>query len=405
MSGNHSTTPTPERKRRDRLDLFSFPLLSPAEIAQFSGRFKSVLFGPLGSEDRLEINPESGYISYSKATLNHPEGRDDSQRLPQTEAEAVEAALAFIREKHAAFLAEADLQSRIRQLHNAGKPLVKGFAPIPQADWLKLVEAYPVRNTAKGHADHWLVKFEVELPMPKGKAVHLLHASLDLRIGPPALSVYANVYEVWGMSMRYRPLVYAPQGPLEHFLEDTGSPGHHDSSESGEGESQGGHVHLGNETYISYILSDAHTPQYKLLPYEVTVEGGHHLAVLPATKESLWVEWRVEHDRDDYTIYALIMGGSGDYEAHWAYWRPFGGITDTGELAHQPEVKTATYQSAQAYPGVAVCTLKLPIAIWEFGISVLDRVHGNFIQTQHALTINPQREAFTSPSTTQEIFV
>lgn len=374
--------------------------MSPAEIARFGGRFKQVLFGPTGSDDRLEINPESGYISYSKATLNHPEGRDDSQRLPQTEAEAVQAALDFIREKHAAFLADSELQDQVAQLHHGGKPLIKGFAPIPQADWLKLVEAYPVRNTTRGHADHWLVKFAVELPMPNGKPVHILQASLDLRIGPPALSSYATAYAVLGMSLRYRPLVYAPQGPLPPFLADTGDPDHAETDAS---HSHGGHHHIGNETFISYILSDAHTPQYKLLPYEVTVEGGHHLSVLPATKESLWVEWRVEHDLDEYTIYALIMGGSGAYEAHWASWRPFGGISDTGELAHQPEVKPATYQSALAYPGIAVCTLKLPIAIWEFGISVTDRGNGNFIQKRHALTINPMHEAFTSTATIQEI--
>lgn len=395
MSGNHSTTPSTERKRRDRLDLFSFPILSPDEIAHFSKRFKTQLFGTPGPNDRLEINPVSGYLSYSKSTLNDPEGRDQSNRLPQTEAEALQAALKFVKDKYASFEKDADLQSRVTQLHAAGKPLKKAFAPIPHPDWLKVIEVYPVRNSAKGHADHWLCKFEVELPLPKGKAL-LLNANLDLRIGVPAVSALPGSYDVVGMVMRYRPLVYAPQGPLELFLEDTGAPQHVEADEEA---SQGGHSHFGSETYISYILADENSPQLNLLPYEVTTAGGHHLSILPASKQSLWVEFRVEVVNKEYKIYALIMGGSGDYEAKWAHWNPFGGINTEGQLIHSQETESATIENSTAYPGVAVSELSLPIGIWEIAISVYDRTFNNIIHKRHALTLSPTSNGLLQTNT------
>jgi hypothetical protein len=388
VSGNHSTTPNTERKRRDRLDLFSFPILSPDEIAHFSKRFKTQLFGTPGPNDRLEINPVSGYLSYSKSTLNDPEARDQSNRLPQTEAEALQAALKFVKDKYASFEKDADLQSRVTQLHAAGKPLKKAFAPIPHPDWLKVIEVYPVRNSAKGHADHWLCKFEVELPLPKGKAL-LLNANLDLRIGVPAVSALPDSYDVVGMVMRYRPLVYAPQGPLELFLEDTGDPQHVEADETDEHASSGGHSHVGNETFISYLLADENSPQLNLLPYEVTLAGGHHLSILPASKQSLWVELQVEVDGGEYKIYALIMGGSGDYDAEWAHWKLFGGMREDGQIVHAKESKSAIAQPFANYPGVAYCELSLPIGILEFGISVYDRVHKNIIHKMHALTLKP----------------
>lgn len=354
-------------------------------MAFYPAKVKAILFGQLGPDDQAEINPVSGYIRYTKSSLGKTDSVAKARNLPQTKGEAQKAALAFLREKHAEFLAFKALQDDVTRLYGQGQPLKQGFAPVPHPDWLRLVSTDLVSNEKPGCPDHWCCKYAIELPLPSGRAV-LLNSELDIRIGMAHLGISPAQYEVVGFSMRYRPIVYQPVGPLDYFLPDIGNPGHDEDEAHGDA-----HMHLSTETHIAYILEDANAPQLNLLPYEVTVGGGHHVSVLPASTRSIWIEWRVETTAQNYLIHALIMGGSGTYNGNWAYWKPFAGIrlddSLDGSVATDKAIKDADFEHSTAYPGVAISTLTLPLGIWEFGISVEDKVHGNAIHKVHSLML------------------
>lgn len=359
-------------------------------MAFYAGDIKAILFGQLGPDDQAEINPVSGYIRYTKSSLGKTDSVAKARNLPQTKGEAQKAALAFLREKHAEFLAFKSLQDSVTGRHGQGQPLKQGFAPVPHPDWLRLVSTYLVSNTKAGVPDHWCCKYAVELPLPSGRAT-LLNSELDIRVGMAHLGISPAKYEIVGFSMRYRPIVYQPVGPLDYFLPDIGNPEHEEDDAHGDA-----HMHLNNETRIAYILDDAHAPQPNLLPYEVTIGGGHHLSVLPASTRSLWIEWRVETTPQNYVIQALIMGGSGTYKGNWGYWKPFSGIRLDGTLALDKATPKAHFEHSTAYPGVAISTFTLPLGSWEFGISVEDTVHGNVIHKVHSLSL--QTKPFTPPA-------
>lgn len=389
MSGVHqdsaaSSKPS-KRKSNKSLELYKFPILSPNEIEYFAGSFKELLFGARSASDRCEINPVSGYISYAKAMENRAATKNGGKNLPQAEQDASNAALAFLKEKYQAFSKAARLQQSVQQRYNKGKSLEYSFAPIPNPEWLKPLEVYPVSSANNGQADHWLCKFEIEIPVNKTR-MKLFNASIDVRVGAAPIASLPKQYEIVGLISRFRPIVFAPSKPLEMFLEDTGNP------MPSQDESEEEHAHgfqAENETIIAYMQSDADSPQFNLLPYEVSLEGGHHLNILPASKESLWVEFASEVELGKVKVYALIMGGSGHYQVKWAQWNTFGSMTESGEISNEIEAKRAHLQHSSIYDGVAVSELKVEDGVRDVAISVYDRQNGNVVHKVISLTVNP----------------
>jgi hypothetical protein len=389
-TGHHAASSTGGGRA---LELYRFPILRPEEIALFAGRFKGILFDAVSPGDHCEVNPVSGYIHYFKSPANTAPGGQQIANLPQNKAEAERAARRFLASKYERFTRDFELQGHVTRLYGEGKPLRHGFAPIPHPDWLKLVEAYPVKSRRNTRADHWLCKFEVELPLQHGK-MPMLNAHVDVRLGGAPVASLPTAYEVVGFVSRFRPMVFAPSGPLAPFLEDTGSPhrahGAHGAESGGHGHGHG--VLFDNPMVICYMLADDNSPQFHLLPYEVTVEGGDHASVLPASKESLWVELQVEKQFGNYVVYALVMGGSGNYEAKWGYWKPFGGMDAEGQVRSTVKSVRGGLEVSPVYAGVATGKLTLPVGVWDVGFSVYDRDHHNILHRVVSLMLNPEGE-------------
>jgi hypothetical protein len=366
------------------LDLYSFPIMSPQEIERYASRFKAMLFGAISKDDTCEINPISGYCYYAKAEKTPSSGAPSVVNLPRDKGEAAKAAVGWLRTKYGEFLKDNQLQSQIQQLYSKGKPLKFGFAPIPHPDWIQLIEAYPVKSRHHSKADHWLCKFEVVLPLG-GSKFKIWNANIDLRIGAATNPSFPLDFQLQGLSIRYRPLIYWPSAPLEKFLDDTGNPAHleHETEQPHE-------FHLESNTHICYILSDDNAPQFNLLPYEVTIAGGHEASILPASKQSLWVELQVEYTGGCYIVFALIMGGSGNYEGKWGHWKTLGGMDEAGNITHSIQQQDAHLEHSSIYDGVAVSKITIPLGIWDIVISVYDKVHNNSIHKSISLALNPQ---------------
>jgi len=315
MSGNH---PHSSAARRPTLNLSAFKIVPVKLIIQNQTLIREQLFGGGASspEVSFEINAVSGYVSYRHRKKLYREGERKTLALPPTEEAATLAAKTFLSERYQAFATNQLLQQTFANALTKGKPLAYpfSFSMIPPPRWLKHAGTYLVRNDKHEQPDHWLCKFQVEIETAGGK-LPVLNSSLDLRIGESGGGGALN-YEVIGFQSRWRPIYESYR--VEQFLPDTGQP-EHDPAE----EQNGGHVHLDEFTLLSYLLADEKVPQFNLLPYEATVSGEHHLSVLPASKHSLWVELNVRKANGKYKVQALLMGGSGNYQAHWGFWDPY----------------------------------------------------------------------------------
>ncbi|MDQ3920044.1 MAG: hypothetical protein M3348_16385 [Acidobacteriota bacterium] len=317
MSG---TRAHPGDGRGQRLSLYAFRIVPVKLLTGSRILIRDLLFGPAAaSKDAVfEMNPVSGYFGYRHTKKLYREEKRDNLSLAPTEAEATRAAKAFLAERHLTFKSTVMLQQAFADTLTPGKPLLYPFSPIPPPQWLKHAGTYLVRNDKHEQPDHWLCKFQAEVETPDGKKLPVHSSSIDLRLGESAGGVGPLAqYEVIGFRSRWRP-VYEHYR-VEQFLPDTGEPGH----DPPEAESTG-QVHLGETTLLAYMLSDENVPQHNLLPYEATVSGEHHMSVLPASKDSLWVEMRVSRAEGKYKIQALVLGGSGNFKAQWGFWNPFG---------------------------------------------------------------------------------
>lgn len=300
------------------MNLSAFKIVPVKLIIQNQTLIREQLFGGGASspEVSFEINAVSGYVSYRHRKKLYREEERKTLALPPTEEAATLAAKTFLSERYRAFTTNGLLQRTFANALTKGKPLAYpfSFSMIPPPRWLKHAGTYLVRNDKHAQPDHWLCKFQVEIETAGGK-LPVLNSSLDLRIGESGGGGALN-YEVIGFQSRWRPIYESYR--VEQFLPDTGQP-EHDPAE----EQNGGHMHLDEFTLLSYLLADEKVPQFNLLPYEATVSGEHHLSVLPASKHSLWVELNVRKANGKYKVQALLMGGSGNYQAHWGFWDPY----------------------------------------------------------------------------------
>jgi hypothetical protein len=280
---------------------------------------RDLLFGAgAASGDAVfEMSPVSGYVGYRHNKKLYREEERKTLSLPPTREEATRAAKAYLAERHLAFTRNALLQQAFANTLTRGKPLAYPFSLIPPPRWLKHAGTHLVRNDKHDQPDHWLCTFQVEVEAPDGRKLPVYGSSLELRLGESAgAGGPAARYEVVGFRSRWRP-VYEPYR-VQQFLPDTGEP-EHDPHEA----ASAGHAHVDETTLLAYVLADENVPQFNLLPYEATVSGEHHMSVIPASRDSLWVEMRVSKAGGKYGIQALILGGSGSFKAYWGFWNPF----------------------------------------------------------------------------------
>jgi hypothetical protein len=319
MSGNHEH---PGDGRGRRLSLYAFKIVPVSLMMGSRILIRDLLFGAAAasSDAVFEMSPVSGYLGYRHKKKLYREEERKNLALPPTEEEATRAAKDFLAERYRVFTSNPLLQQAFAGVLTGGKPLVYPFSVIPPPSWLKHAGTYLVRNDKHDQPDHWLCKFQVEVATPDGRKLPAHSSSIDVRLGEESASGGggpAPQYEVIGFRSRWRP-VYAHY-PVKQFLPDTGEPGH-DPTEA----QSAGHAHLDETTLLAYMLADETVPQFNLLPYEATVSGEHHMSVLPASKDSLWVEMKVSRAGGKYKIQALVMGGSGNFKAQWGFWNPFG---------------------------------------------------------------------------------
>lgn len=324
MSSNHEHSGA---ARRERLSLFAFRIVPVKNITANQVLIRDLLFGAGASstEVAFEINPISGYISYRQTKKLYRQEERTNLALPPTKDKATGAAKTFLAERYRVFATnELFLQTYSNALAEGKYP----FSMIPPPHWLKHAGTYLVRNDKHEQRDHWLCKFQVELETPDKRKLPVLNSSFDVRVGE---STDGGLnYEVVGFQSRWRPIYESY--PVEQFLPDTGEP-EHDPTEEAPG---AGHVHVDEHTLLTYLLADENVPQRNLLPYEATVSGEHHLSILPAGKDSLWVEMNVSKDNGKYKVQALLLGGSGNYQAYWGFWDPY-----DYEFAGRDELKKA----------------------------------------------------------------
>ncbi|HKO95417.1 MAG TPA: hypothetical protein VJU86_00385 [Pyrinomonadaceae bacterium] len=283
---------------------------------------RDLLFGRGASSTDVafEINPISGYVTYRHAKKLYREEERRNLALPPTKEAATLAAKTFLFERYRVFTLDQLFQRTFANALTHGKPLVYPFSVIPPPHWLKHAGTYLVRNDKHEQPDHWLCKFQVEIETPDRKKLPVLNSSLNVRVGERANGGRAQDYEVIGFQSRWRPIYENYR--VEQFLPDTGEPEHDPAEAHAAGST--GHVHVDEHTLLTYLLADENVPQFNLLPYEATVSGEHHLSILPASKDSLWVELNVRKVNGKYKVQALLLGGSGNYKAYWGFWDPYG---------------------------------------------------------------------------------
>lgn len=315
MSGDHGH---PGGGRRRRLSLYAFRVVPVKLMMESRILIRDLLFGAgAASRDAVfEMSPVSGYVSYRHEKKLYREEERTSFSLAPTEEKATGAAMAYLAERHLAFTGDTRLQQIFADTLTRGEPLAYPFSPVPPPRWLKHAGTHLVRNDKHDQPDHWLCRFQVEVPASGGRMLPVYGSSIEVRLGDSAGAGLAARYEVVGFRSRWRP-VYEPYR-VEQFLPDTGEP-EHDPHEA----ESAGHAHVDETTLLAYVLADENVPQFNLLPYEATVSGEHHMSVIPASRDSLWVEMRVAKAGGRYRIQALVLGGSGNFQAGWGFSNPF----------------------------------------------------------------------------------
>jgi|SRR6185369_5032142 len=376
---------------RQRLSLYAFRMVPVRLILQNQALIRELLFGGVraSSETEFEINPVSGYLSYRHKKKLYGEEERKNLALPQTKEDATSAAYTFLEERYRAFADNQLLQRLVAGVLTKNKQLDYSFSVVPPPKWLKHVVSILVKNDKHKQPDHWLCKFQVEVETPDGRKIPVLNSSLDVRIGE-AVGGGVN-YEVVGFQSHWRPLYESYR--VEQFLSDTGEPEHDPEEESAASDD----VHVDELTLLSYVLSDADVPQLNLLPYETTVSGEHHLSVLPGSKDSLWVELNVKKAGGKYKVEALLLGGSGNYQAAWGFWNPYGYVFNypkkvkgkAGEIKLKQQMRAAEFFKIEVEPDahVHVAELQLDEGVYEVALHVFDVTLKNFIAKRISINI------------------
>lgn len=395
MSSSHKHPDAPTQ----RLSLYAFKLVPVRLMVQSQALIRELLFGGMASssETAFEIHSVSGYLNYRHTKKLYREEERKNLALPETEEDATCAAYTFLDERYRAFTANLLLQQSIACELTQDK-LAYSFSVVPPRQWLKHVASYLVKNDKHKQPDHWLCKFQVEIEAPDGRRMPVLNSSLDVRLGEAAGG--GSNYQVVGFQSRWRPVYESYR--VEQFLSDTGEPEHDPQEE--ESEIASGHVHVEELTLLSYVLSDANVPQLNLLPYEATVSGDHHLSVLPASKDSLWVELNVKPFGGKYKVQALLLGGSGNFQAAWGFWNPYGYAFNYRNKKMRK--KTKDIKPKQQKPAaqffeidtgldahVYLAELELDKGIYEVALHVVDVTLQNFIAKRISINIRADETA------------
>ncbi len=394
---NAATSPTPVRR------LPAFRLVPARDLMENAAWIQQVLFGRGG---RFEMHPVSGHIRYEQPKKLQREDKRRYLALPPTREAATLAAKTFLSNRHDALT------------RGQARPL----PVIPPPTWLRHYGTYLVRNDHHDQPDHWLCKFQVEIEIAGQTSIPVLGASIDLRIGEAATDAGLEPnYEVVGFYSRWRAV--SDQYTVGAFVPRETQPHVHGADASaGAGEGKE-HVHLDASTRLTYLLSDESDPQSNLVPYDATVSGEHHVSILPASDDSLWIEFHVGVERGSYAIQAVVMAGRGSYQAAWGYWDPYaaaelGAGVDLAEdyegdgddsaipppappvaappsamkgTAKRPVVKGVAANLTKVETGatgqVHVAELRLPEGVWEVALRVHDATLNNFIARRISLNI------------------
>jgi hypothetical protein len=373
-----------------KLKLFGFRIVPADFITQNKALIQRTMFAGTGV---LEINPQSGYIHYSNRNQLYRDEERKRLALPQTAEAATAAAVAFLTERYEEFLKNKFLQTSCAKLLKPGEQMSYAFSPVPHPKWVKPVGTFLMEHDKHDQPDHWLCKFQVEIETPDRKRMPIMGSSIDVRIGESHAAALSPMYEVIGFHSQWRPVydVYS----VNQFLEDTGTPQHEHDDEASE---ETGHAHIDEFTQITYVLSDENVPQLNLLPYEATISGEHHARILPASQDSLWAELSFRRETGKYTVRALILGGSGNFQVHWSYWDPFN-FDPEGESLNISQQKTpAMLRKLETGSDLQLHYAELGLTenIWEIALHVHDDTLNNFISKRFTLGIS---EALPSPPT------
>jgi hypothetical protein len=402
MSDNHEHS---RAATRPRLKLSAFRIVPVERITQNRILIRDLLFGGRASSTEVvfEVNPISGYVSYRHTKKLYREEKRKNLALPRTKEDATQAAKTFLSERYEVFITNRLLQQTFADALTKGKPLIYPFSMIPPPQWLKHAGTYLVRNDKHDQPDHWLCKFQVEIGTADGKKLAVLSSSLDVRLGESANGGGAQRYEVIGFQSRWRPIY--DHYRVEQFLPDTGEPDHEPAEEQSAGPA--GHVHLDELTLLSYLLADENVPQFNLLPYEATVSGEHHLSVLPASKDSVWVELNVRKVTGKYKVQALLLGGSGNYEACWGFWDPYayefpGRVEKEFSLKQNSRAAVLIKLETDLNVQVHVAELEVDEGILEVVLQVFDETLQNFVAKRISLNIHATETPFASPTSNEQ---
>ena len=235
----------------------------------------------------------------------YPRGGAQNLALPPTEEEATSAAKTFLAERHRAFASNTLLQKAFEGVLTGGKPLVYPFSVIPPQRWLS-PQDYLVRNDKHDQPDHWLCnsRSRSRRPTQENPRPTALHRRSPRRVGerrrrPPRRSTRSSAFAPAGGRSyeHYR---------VEQFLTRHGRAG----QRPGRSTVRGARAPRRDDA-ARLLLADETVPQFNLLPYEATVSGEHHMSVLPASKDSLWVEMKVSKAGGKYKIQPSSWAAAG----------------------------------------------------------------------------------------------
>jgi hypothetical protein len=291
---------------------YVYELCDPLPLYEERSLLRTVIFSGISidKDSVWTVAPASGWIYFAQASKIFSSARKTA--LLQTADEVHSTAEAFF----------AAANTRIGQNTTlAGRSVLPVF---PEKRFLKEDKTEPVLNPDTGVVDHWLCRYRIVLPSSvdfREAKANVIGAGLDVRIG--------NRGEILGFHLRWRPYVKKQETAfavslLALTLADWISSATHGHCEEEHDHEEEDHIELDAETWdalnIVYIFQGANSEQTHFAPF-VPKAAGHHFGYLPVSTFSLAVSIApMKQSGNTRTVYAIVFGGSGQYEYDWGAW-------------------------------------------------------------------------------------
>ena len=238
------------------------------------------------------------------------------------------------------------------------------------------------RNDGSGW-DHWLYRSQPQIPLWVAEASHgsplvdVVWSQFEIRVG------HGGRVIAW--HSRWAPLSGERiETTLTKPVKIGQSTGHAATPHEHEGHEHGadGPANASAPTEIVYVADGDGIAQYYLSPYYRLVHG-NHARFMSACAYSLTIDFGLRaHATGATAVSAVVNGGSGDYDFHWAMtpidsvWE--GGIQDLGGGKRE----SVTLRKDDA---MIVGSVTIPAGAWVVLVNVRDRRTGAFKQHQQAV--------------------